>query len=192
MKRFRAPANMDDDEEVDEYKRKLAMREEEKENKTEAARNALLSDDDVTKGIVKNVNQIVENIKNGDSPIALSSAYMIVQDPSNLGFAKAVLVLAFRQNLETSADYKLFESLIGDELFGASDSFKRLQTEGKTVDQAVKALVDEAVQEEKVSAGEASRLKSLFSIWMKGVKWAMCSLSRFYVFIYYAHLYIYI
>jgi hypothetical protein len=178
MKRTRIPTNWDDDSQVEAYKADKARKATIKENAEVAAKNAGLLDDEVINTISKNVNQIVDNIRNGDSPVPLTNAFMIIQQPNKLANAKAVIVMGFYPEYTETSDYKLFQSLISDEVFGMSDSFKTQMVAGKTVAKAIEAIVDEAVEEGKITTTEeAVRLKSIYRVWMKGVSWAKCQLT---------------
>ena len=133
----------------------------------------------IVDNVVSAVNQILENIRAEDAPFSLESAYVYVQSPHNLASSKAVVVIAFYSFLEPeTADMTLFTSLISNEMMcSASESFERLKQSGKTIAQCIASLVDEAVIARKVTAAEAPRLKSKFSLWMSGVTAKQCTMS---------------
>ena len=163
MKRIRTPSNWDNDDEVDTYKAQKAQRKADQEFAKEVAKNARKSKPDVMDEISKKVSQIVDNIRNGDSPIIpITRAYMIVQNSKHVGTSKSVLVLGFYDHFVESADYKLFKSLFSSE-FGMSDRrFAAQKRHGKTVATAVKGVVDDAVQQSMIPTDDSARLKRVF------------------------------
>lgn len=180
-KRIRRPANMDDDEDVERYKDQLQQREDEKEEAKEIKRHKGKSDHTVVNGIIANVAQIVKNLDNGDSPVTTASnAYLFVAQPGKLTKPEAVVVLVFYtpgQEME-SADMKIFKSLSADEdMCAISEDLMSLESSHSTVASAMPALVDFGVSQELVPAKESARLKSLFQVWMHGVKWNKMHMS---------------
>lgn len=129
--------------------------------------------------IVDNVNQIVMNIKNGDCPFRLHSAYMTIHDLADLTKANAVVVYTCYTDESTTPVFKLFESLFSDKFYGMSRRFTEQKRAGLKMKQAVQRVVDEAVCESSVLRPcDATRLKKLYTVWMKGVSWAKCEVSR--------------
>ncbi len=77
--------------------------------------------------------------------------------------------IAFKDRVVETNDYGIFEKLVSE--FGGSSAkaqFIDQRDRGIKVIQAVNNLVDAAVNQNQISIYNAPRLKSLFSVWLKG------------------------
>ena len=134
--------------------------------------------DDIESKVCSTVQRIVDNIKNGDCPVRLLCAYVVVQNPSNMSSPKAVAVVCFHSGFATeleNADMRLLTKLCDDpDECGMTVAMLEQERTGVTVSKAVQNLVDIAAANGEICLSDVPRLKSLFGIWMKGVTWKKC------------------
>ena len=119
-KRISEPTNWDNDEEVEDYKTKLAIAEEKEAEAAEKKHNANKTDDQLTANMISSVEQIVENLTNGDCPLALiKDAWVFCAAPDDLGCKSGTQLLVTRtfspNQHQSTKDGQLFEQLMGED-----------------------------------------------------------------------------
>ena len=128
------------------------------------------------------VRQIANNAAAGHCPLtSLSKLYVFFDKEFGLKQKGSLRIFAQRGPHVESADFKIFAKLTGGE-----DGSSFLDDENRLIDHmhsvktpaaAVAPMLEQAVRDGLVKAGDKSRLQTLFSSWMAGTSWSKCVMS---------------
>lgn len=187
----RKPANFDDDEVAEKYVEKAEARHRKLEEAREIKRNLDETDDSLFHKVVAKVEQIVRNIENGDAVYKNieSAEVYVVKAELNSKDAVRVLVTPSHEDkgktFQTTQDYKIFANLVADVSMddstefsmGASPLLISCMNEYKDFETAIPYIVTEGVERGLIEPNDASRLTSLFKVWVRGVSWGKCVMS---------------
>jgi hypothetical protein len=176
-----ANINWDDDEAVERYKDRQAMRVEAAEKKAELKRNAHSTDDKLLAEVIRKAEQVVSNIEHGYSVCELETLHIYFNKPFELGQKDSVVIIASREGFSETPEVRVLQQLCQEGEYSCSPSelMSKLMRSGqyKDLGVAAPALVDAGVKAGIVKAADADRLKKLYSVWLKGVSWSKCELS---------------
>jgi hypothetical protein len=159
------PENMDNDEAVEKYKRKVEEIEEQQENEQEKKNNS--SGMSVLDKVIASVENFVANLVSKDCVLDITEAHVIVLK-SSLIESDSVRICVQADERGGTADYKIFDKLVGTEDFGASDFLTTMMSKHKDFVKAIPDIVAHGVSTTAIKPEDAPRLQSLFAVWVKG------------------------
>jgi len=173
----RPPKNLNDDQKVDEYNFRFEQYENEMQTLANTASLSGTHKESRVQSATEYLQQIVNNIIEGDAVYKLSEMHLFVSDPDLIRKDSIVLLPSYERGFEKSDDYKVFESLVGSDYGSGSDLLASLMDSHASFAAAVPAIVSAGIAKGKISPGDKDRLTSLWRTWVKGVSWAKCKMS---------------
>ena len=173
-------SNGDDDEQVEAHKAAKATNASRIAAAAEGARLGAAAPGTAHAEVVAGLATVVRHLSAGASPLEHSQAFVTCRADPAKGMVEmgSVAVLVNKTKHAPTPDGQLLQSLLGDDIFGASDLLGAFIGRPGGLAKNMSAIVQAGVSEGVIPEAEAGRLTTLFGGWMKGVSWGKCQLSH--------------